>query len=52
MQNSGQIMPREYTLLSSSAEADDPVFREARVHQLLSRVTGYPAFAGYDGEWD
>src|SRR6266481_3025031 len=34
---------------SSSAKADDPVFREACVQQSTPRITGCPAFAGHDG---
>jgi hypothetical protein len=34
---------------SSSAEADDPVFRGVSDGIESSRRTGYPAFAGYDG---
>jgi hypothetical protein len=34
---------------SSSAKADDPVFRGVSDGIESSRRTGYPAFAGYDG---
>src|SRR5579864_3890628 len=33
---------------SSSAEADDPVFRAISARYQVPRRTGYPAFAGYD----
>ncbi len=36
-------------LLSSSAKADDPVFREASVLSQAPAITGCPAFAGHDG---
>ena len=34
---------------SSSAKADDPVFRNANDEIEKPRRTGYPACAGYDG---
>ncbi len=34
--------------VSSSAKADDPVFRDGSVRSQMQRHTGYPAFAGYD----
>src|SRR5258708_1145409 len=60
MQQLGRMPSRECPCSSSSAKADDPVFREARDGIENSRRTGYPpepvighAFArpggGYDG---
>src|SRR6266478_6490454 len=39
---------RQQAHMSSSAKADDPVFREAGCKAETFRSTGYPAFAGYD----
>src|SRR4051794_33809979 len=46
-----RIRPRPEPQLSSSAKADDPVFRGASLLFRTARHTGYLASAGYDGEW-
>src|SRR5271168_810277 len=59
LQNSGEycreivdLRPHTTSPQSSSAKADDPVFRDARDGIENSRHTGYSAFAEYDGgEW-
>jgi hypothetical protein len=40
-----------YNQASSSAKADDPVFRGVSDETARPRRTGYSAFAEYDGEW-
>jgi hypothetical protein len=45
----GRMASRERPCSSSSAEADDPVFRGVSDGIVNSRRTGYSAFAEYDG---